>query len=277
MSNPLDASPSNPQQSLPNCDEWACSAQLLDQFRSATLERVQEGKSTDSIYRISDPDGHVSYLKIGKKALDTGIPREHEILNWLIGKIPVPQVLHFEEHDEAAYLLITEVAGNGVHLEKDSPEKMIELLGYALGRVHQIQPERGRFLFGLEEKLKCASERVRRGLVDEGDFDPERLGWTAQSVLEETIEKRPESEDLVFTHGDFCLPNVLVYRGALSGFIDWSRAGVADRYQDIALCYRSILQNFGEYCPIDRFFTAYGLDSIDWAKIDYYILLDELF
>ena len=62
------------------------------------------------------------------------------------------------------------------------------------------------------------------------------------------------------------------------------RCGVADRYQDIALCYRSLLNNYsgaygGKVYPTfhpERLFEELGL-APDWEKVRYYILLDELF
>ena len=66
--------------------------------------------------------------------------------------------------------------------------------------------------------------------------------------------------------------------------IDVGRGGVADKYQDIALLYRSLSDNlsgcyggkyFGELDK-DMFFSVLNITP-DWDKIDYYIMLDELF
>lgn len=94
---------------------------------------------------------------------------------------------------------------------------------------------------------------------------------------------RPE-EELVLSHGDFCLPNIFLEKEKLSGFIDLGRMGLADKWQDIALCYRSLKHNFEGYYggkvyegfDPDILFEALGIEP-DWQKLNYYILLDELF
>lgn len=80
-------------------------------------------------------------------------------------------------------------------------------------------------------------------------------------------------------NGDYCLPNIIVSNGNLSGFIDWARAGVADRYQDLALAARSPRHNMGPrgHELASLFFQEYGMKHVDFRKLHYYILLDELF
>ena len=77
--------------------------------------------------------------------------------------------------------------------------------------------------------------------------------------------------------------NVFFEDGKVSGFIDLGDAGIADRWYDIALGYRSLKHNVdGHYGKVyegidpDELFTKLGLIP-DWEKIRYYILLDELF
>jgi aminoglycoside phosphotransferase len=81
---------------------------------------------------------------------------------------------------------------------------------------------------------------VRAGLVDEWDFDDERQGRKAADVLAEVEASRVAGEQRALTHGDPCLPNAIFDGAAFSGFIDCSRAGVADPYQDLALAARSL-------------------------------------
>ena len=90
---------------------------------------------------------------------------------------------------------------------------------------------------------------------------------------------------MVFTHGDLSLPNILVKNNRVSGFIDLGKMGIADRWQDIAICYRSLKHNFEGnfnggfpyegYSP-EMLFEKLGI-AADPDKLRYYILLDELF
>jgi aminoglycoside phosphotransferase len=118
-----------------------------------------------------------------------------------------------------------------------------------------------------------ARERTRLGLVDQSDFDEVRRGRAATEVLVELLAKRPATEDIVFTHGDYCLPNVFV---SPLGFIDCGRAGRADRYQDLALAARSVAYNLGPEWVV-ALWEAHGHDTPDEEKLAFYTLLDEFF
>ena len=88
----------------------------------------------------------------------------------------------------------------------------------------------------------------------------------------------------MLSHGDFCLPNIFLKDGKVSGFIDCGDTAIGYKWKDIALCYRSLKHNFdgtfgGKVYPDfnpDLLFDALGIEP-DWDKIRYCILLDELF
>ncbi len=109
-------------------------------------------------------------------------------------------------------------------------------------------------------------------------------GFRSPEALLYWLEDNRPPEEPVLSHGDFCLPNLLLHGDTLAGYIDLGRAGLADRWQDIALCYRSLLHNYdGTYSGVSHagwhpgmLFEALGLRP-DWDRIRYYILLDELF
>jgi kanamycin kinase/aminoglycoside 3'-phosphotransferase-3 len=54
------------------------------------------------------------------------------------------------------------------------------------------------------------------------------------------------------------------------------RAGVADKWQDIALCIRSLWHNFHTREYDELLLQKIGISN-DAKKLEYYILLDELF
>lgn len=98
------------------------------------------------------------------------------------------------------------------------------------------------------------------------------------------LKKNKPKQELVFSHGDLCLPYIFLKDGRVSSFIDLGDSGIGDKWRDIALCYRSLKHNFdGTYGgrAVEDFnpnwlFEVIGLKP-DWEKLRYYILLDELF
>lgn len=85
----------------------------------------------------------------------------------------------------------------------------------------------------------------------------------------------PLTPDPVATHGDFSLDNLLIHDGEVVGCIDVGRAGIADRYQDLAILW-NCLGEFGASLQ-ERLFLQYGLPAPDQRKLQFHLLLDELF
>ena len=219
------------------------------------------------------------YLKIISCNSANPLYPEKARLDWLQSRLPVPQMLYYKQDETREYLLMSELPGLmscDASLDQDLP-CLVRMLANSLKLVHSLNIATCPFDQRLHVKLPEAYRRIETGYVDESDFDDEHLGQTAQRLYQKLLATRPKDEDLVFTHGDFCLPNIIVTPTyILSGFTDWGRAGIADRYQDLALCARSLNFNFGSEWP-PLLFEAYGLDKLEQAKLEFYCLLDEFF
>jgi aminoglycoside phosphotransferase len=214
---------------------------------------------------------------------------EFRVMEWLQGKLPVPKVLGYEKDDKNTYLLMTKVPGEMACADKflKDPDQLTAILAAGLHALWQVDINSCPCNWSLERKLQKANYAVANDLVDIEDAEPYTFGENGfenpNHLLEWLLSNKPE-EELVFSHGDFCLPNMLIENGEVSGYIDLGRTGISDKWQDIALCYRSLLHNFGgkytgkQYQGFyeNMLFEKLGLEP-NWEKIRYYILLDELF
>ncbi|TJY41794.1 aminoglycoside 3'-phosphotransferase [Cohnella pontilimi] len=240
-------------------------------------KRITIGYSEANTFLLTGAAGN-RYLKVLPVGSVETLRQEKERMEWLQGKLPVPEILYYEDDGSNEYLLMSEIPGlDASHRLYESmlPQLMRELAA-GLRAIHEVDIRNCPFDQRLERKIGEAGKRVENRLVDEDDFDEIREGCTAEQLFQELIREKPADEDLVFTHGDYCLPNVILQDGRLSGFIDWGRAGVADRYQDIALAVRSIRYNFGEEY-VATFLDVYGITQLDESKVSYYQLMDEFF
>jgi aminoglycoside phosphotransferase len=243
---------------------------------TATWERNTIGHSACDVYRITALDGTSAHAKIGPAG---HLASDRVILAWLKDKrLPVPELLSFNTASGRDVMLMTTIEGE--HAASDShlaaPELTVVRYAEALRLIHAIPASGCPINRHLDYVLSEAAERVRLGLVDADDFEPAYDGRPPEELLAMLRNNRPEREELVFTHGDYCMPNLLLQDGAISGIIDWGSGGIADRYQDIALAVRSLGHNgLADYVPL--FLSSYGIEEPDRARIQYYILLDELF
>lgn len=216
-------------------------------------------------------------------------PRVVAMMEWLKGKLPVPEVLAALTEDGTDYLLMTKIEGkmacDGFYMER--PELLVSLLAEALKMLWQVDISGCPYERTLDAVLEEAKYNVENGLVDMDNVQPDTFGENGfagpEALLAWLNENRPEPEP-VLSHGDFCLPNLFLNGDGISGLIDLGDTGVGDKWNDIAICYRSLKNNaegiYGEkrYPEIspELLFTKLGVEP-DWEKIRYYILLDELF
>lgn len=222
-------------------------------------------------------------LKIQPQSAESD--REIATMSWLARRLPAPEILHTETVDGTSYLLMSRLPGV-MSCDKavmENPKEAVSMLAQGLQLLWQVDVSGCPAPNVLSDKLRWAEYAVRHGLCDTENAEPDTYGPEGFSSPAELLswlkENRPK-ETSVFSHGDYCLPNVFVQNGKISGFLDLGRSGVSDPYQDIALCYRSLLHNYQEFPHSDfrpeMLFAALNLEP-DWEKLRYYILLDELF
>ncbi|WP_246704460.1 APH(3') family aminoglycoside O-phosphotransferase [Rhizobium sp. P32RR-XVIII] len=236
------------------------------------------GRSAANVFRL-EADGRTPlYLKVEKAGPFPELSDEAARLGWLKSMgLACPDVVAQTADGARNWLLMTALPGCDLASNSAfSPLKRVEITAAALVELHRLDVGLCSFDHRLERRIAAAKARMEAGVVDETDFDAVRMGRSAAALFTDLENMRPGSEDLVVTHGDACLPNFIALNGGFSGYIDSSRLGVADRYQDIALACRSIQFNLGA-ALVRPFLDAYGMADIDPARLDYYQLLDEFF
>ncbi len=225
-------------------------------------------------------------LKIGTDMAD--YERSCNILGFLEGKLPAPRIIEVAEENGTNYLLMTRIRGKMACAKEyiDDAATLLPLLADAIHMLWNVNTADCPYQNMLESKLAFAKRNVEQGLCSTDDAQPGTYGpngFADPAELYNWLIANKPTEQRVFSHGDLCLPNVFIDNGKISGFIDLGWAGVTDIYQDIALCYRSLVNNrdgrYGTthpYFDADALFNLLGIEP-DRDKLFYYTMLDELF
>lgn len=238
-----------------------------------------------SVFRVDSPDLGDCYLKVQHATQSSSLDAEVDRLRWLVGKVPVPEVVAYEQHENGAgpcgYLVTAAVKGKPTHeLMMDEPFKVAKQMAEAAKLLHALPVDACPFDARLEQRFADADRNVANNRIDAAQLS---RGEKPAARLAR-LRKRPPEEDPVFTHGDLALPNVLVDFNGMSGILDVGDAGIADRHRDLALVIKSLRYNlahigaglYAQYRTVQTFINWYGKQHVEKRKLKFYSDLDEL-
>lgn len=205
---------------------------------------------------------------------------EYIMLKWLQDKLPVPKILAFVQENGYNYLLLSKVDGYMAFEEpvaKD-PVELVKILANGIKALWDIDIRDCPVKNGLDQKFIQAQYNIDHDLCEILDTDPDIFKFNDFQELLDWLKLHRVEEDFVLSHGDFCLPNIFIKDHQITGYIDLGRSGIADKWQDIALCIRSLRYNLEEKFKLEYIDLLLAELNVvyDQFKIDYYMMLDEL-
>ena len=225
--------------------------EITEYIRDYSIRKHPYHEKAD-IYVLTKEDKTL-YLKSMKNGR---LKQEYDILKWIDGRLPVPDPIKYLKIRDIEYLITSSIEGTPVYkLPIERRDEGIRVLTEALKLIHTLDHYGCPRISTIEDKIRQAKRKADRS---------EKKGILAK------LEEFDLSENLIFTHGDYCLPNILVTeKGELGGVIDWDYGGLADQYVDFVSCIWSINYNFGEGDWVNQFLDAYGVE-LDWERFEFF-------
>ena len=207
---------------------------------------------------------------------------ERAILTWLDGRLRAPRVLAFARENGFNYLLMTKLDGKMAFAADMAPEEISARLAEGLKILRGADVSDCPNKQDLRAVLREAKQRLDHGGLN--GLRPQTEEFADFESLYTYLSEHIPEETLVFSHGDYCLPNVFLSDGEI-GFLDLGSAGVMDRDYDVFMCLWSMRYNFvtlggmteERFLVCKRaFFEALG-EAENEEKLRFHRLLDEFF
>jgi aminoglycoside phosphotransferase len=233
-----------------------------------TVERPFQGMAFETVILHSDRGRFV--LKLGHSPrLAAELAAEQRVLVALAPHRPfVPEPLAFAVEAETGFSLLSYLPGrNGAELAREvdaaAAHALVAAYAWALRRVHSWQTALPQPADWLTRALDRVERHVLSGAVPNPIPHPGRWGGAdpTQLVADLRTWRVTVANDLVFAHGDYCMPNILLQDGRVSGVIDWPEGGYADSRYDLATAAWSIRFNLEDESYVRTFLLAYGYDE----------------
>lgn len=246
---------------------------IAEHIQGKTYKNEDIGRSGSAVLIFDD-----MVLKIEKTSSSSD--NEHKILSWLDGRLSAPRVVAFACEDGYNYLLMTRLSGVMACEKGQEPAAVVRGLAEGLRTLWNVDISDCPISWDVDTKLALAKARME---TIKGK--PSNESFASFDALYDYLAQNRPTEELVFSHGDYCLPNIFLSGEDCVGFLDLGSAGIADKWYDIHMCLWSLSYNFCELGGMsEKDFSAYkkllfeelSLESNE-EKVRYHALLDEFF
>jgi aminoglycoside phosphotransferase len=242
----------------------------------ATLRRDVLGESPCTVQRFRKGND-VFFLKFSPSvyaATTYSVQREAAVMQWLSGKLKVPDVVAMVETPAGAFMITRAVPGRPLSAVKSAQHAGL-LLQEAWRLVQAVPIDDCPFESGGAYRLRELDALLAQGLVADDHDVVQWPGLATPADLQRLLHATMPAEELVFSHGDLGDSNVFVDRRDDLYFIDLGRGGKADRWLDIAFVHRELRESISEQLAAN-FLLHLGRPD-EPAKRLFYEQLDELF
>lgn len=230
------------------------------------------------VYRLVLDGVPEFFVKLAEAGHYPSLAGEADRMGWARPHLPVPAVVGQGTEASVDWLITAALPGrDATHPAlREDPGELTRILARGLRAFHDSVPARAcPFDFRIGAAVRHVRSRLRSGLIDQQrDFHEEFAHLTPAAAVAHLESTCPDHEDLVVCHGDYCLPNVLIEEGRVTGFVDLGELAVADRWWDLAVATWSLTWNLGPGFE-GLFLAEYGVEP-DADRIRFFRLLYDL-
>ena len=250
---------------------------ILDAIGDARVEAIRPGRRGLVSYALAVRDGWpLRVLKVAPSDPFAALA-EVDRLDWIDRRLPCPKVLASSPLPGGGHAVVLSLPPGTPALmpeHRTRASRTVEYLAQALRFVHEVPTDSCPFDARADLRLRSIRRRLIAGQYDSSVFTEPYNRYSPHRLFEILTETQPRDDDLVFTHGAFGMDVALLDPTGVCGVVEWGRAGIADRYVDLACAVRSIAGTVGPEL-IPHFFECYGVERPDPRKLDFYALLTE--
>lgn len=256
--------PNNIQETKEEKVEITGSKRLKEFLNDATKVEHISSSNNINVYKIRKKS-KIFYLKVSNH-----LSAESIRLEYLNGKINIPEKVFYEKYNGMSYILTKEVKGIPLSDEYfiNNPMLGIDILVDVFNHLYNIDYSDCILDETIDNKIKYIETKNIK-LND----DLIKRFHTKESLIKYIKGNKPK-QIIGLTHGKLTLNNIITIDNKFSGLIDVGFSGLCDIYYDLVMCEMSIEKYYGiNY--VDVFYDKIGIER-DEFKSDYYRLLISL-
>lgn len=239
------------------------------------IEQNDIGHTTAQVYIISTTKTKF-VLKIHDNPEDKYLYNLRARLSWLQALLPISKVEAYKIIENQEYLLTDFIEGIPAfeYGYKSKIDNLGIILGESLRNIHEINIQDCPFKTNIDSNISKLLGKIEKNCLKQDLLIPYFPQLNKNEIMTEIKSLLTQESDQVFSHGDYCLPNIILANNKLSGVIDLGDSGIADRHHDILDCLWSLKFNNLEYYTED-FINSYGKDKVSELKLKLFELMDE--